>query len=247
MDLTQISVPLLATFAVGGVLYVFVYPLLSGDAKAEKRKAALQTRSPVQAALRVNDAAKRRKHVTDSLKEIDARAKNKKISIETKLTQAGLDWTKKKFITVSVIMGIVLSVTTFVLGGGPIMTFAMAMIGGFGLPAWYIKHLKNRRIKKFVAAFPPAVDIIVRGIKAGIPLGDCIRNIASEAAEPVKSEFRSIVEAQTMGPLRRGGRRTHRRSRADTRGQLLLHRDQYPSEGRRQSRGGFEQPVERAA
>ena len=43
------------------------------------------------------------------------------------------------------------------------------------------------------------MDIIVRGIKAGLPLGDCIRIIANEGAEPVRTEFRGIVEAQSLG------------------------------------------------
>ena len=56
-----------------------------------------------------------------------------------------------------------------------------------------------RRMKKFIVEFPNAVDVIIRGVKAGLPLGDCIRVIAAEAAEPVRSEFRRIVEAQAIG------------------------------------------------
>jgi tight adherence protein B len=55
------------------------------------------------------------------------------------------------------------------------------------------------RLKKFVDEFPNAVDIITRGVKAGLPLGDCLRVNAAESAEPVRSEFRQIAEAQTMG------------------------------------------------
>jgi tight adherence protein B len=54
-------------------------------------------------------------------------------------------------------------------------------------------------LKKFVDGFPEAIDIIVRGVKAGLPLGDCLRIVANEAAEPVRSEFRQIVETQSMG------------------------------------------------
>jgi tight adherence protein B len=54
-------------------------------------------------------------------------------------------------------------------------------------------------VKKFVDNFPEAIDIIVRGIKAGLPLGDCLQIIATEAQEPIKTEFRLIVESQSMG------------------------------------------------
>jgi tight adherence protein B len=80
------------------------------------------------------------------------------------------------------------------------VTAAAALFaGGFGLPRWILTFLKRRRISRFIEELPNAMDIIVRGIRSGLPLGDCLRIIASEAREPVKSAFRSIVEEQTVG------------------------------------------------
>ena len=62
-----------------------------------------------------------------------------------------------------------------------------------------LKFLKKRREAKFLQAFPDAVDTIVRGIKAGLPLLDSLKMIATDAPEPLKSEFRAIVETQTVG------------------------------------------------
>src|SRR4029077_20114782 len=59
--------------------------------------------------------------------------------------------------------------------------------------------LKKRREQKFLHNFPDAVDVIVRGVKAGLPLGDCLRIIAAEAQEPVRGEFKVIVESQQVG------------------------------------------------
>ena len=67
------------------------------------------------------------------------------------------------------------------------------------MPRWLLLFLKKRREAKFLHHFPDAVDIIVRGVKAGLPLGDCLRIIATESPEPVKGEFKTIVEAQTVG------------------------------------------------
>ena len=67
------------------------------------------------------------------------------------------------------------------------------------MPRWLLSFLKKRREKKFLAHFPDAVDVIVRGIKAGLPLLDSLKIIALEAQEPIKSEFRAIVETQTIG------------------------------------------------
>jgi tight adherence protein B len=62
-----------------------------------------------------------------------------------------------------------------------------------------LSFLMKRRIKRFIDEFPNAIDIIVRGIKSGLPLADCLRIISMEAREPLKGEFRAIVEAQTLG------------------------------------------------
>ena len=82
---------------------------------------------------------------------------------------------------------------------GLLMALAMAFIAGIGVPLWLLKFLKKRRENKFLASFPDAVDIIVRGIKAGLPLLDSMRIITTDAPEPVKSEFRAIIETQTIG------------------------------------------------
>jgi tight adherence protein B len=199
MDIHGLLVPILATVTVAGVLFAVLDPLLSGG-QAEKRKAALQARTPrVQANRGGNDPAKRRKQVADSLKEFDSRSKTKVVSFESKMAQAGLSWSRPKFITISVIVGAVCGVLGYVLKGNPLIAIGMAISGGFGGTRWFIGYRRDKRLKKFIDGFPAAIDIIVRGIKAGIPLGDCIRNIAAEAEEPVRTEFRQIVEAQSLG------------------------------------------------
>ncbi|MDP9025918.1 MAG: type II secretion system F family protein, partial [Candidatus Eremiobacteraeota bacterium] len=173
--------------------------MLSGEAKAEKRKMALQTRVPAQLAMRVNDTAKRKKQVADSLKELDAKKRSRKITLEARIVQAGVDWSRSKFYVISLCIAIFAMLLTWFTNGSPFLTVCAGIAGGFGMPRWILNYLRKRRIKQFLAELPSAVDIIVRGIKAGIPLGDCLRNIATESAEPLKSEFRGIVDAQAMG------------------------------------------------
>jgi len=190
----------LATIAAGGLLYVFAYPLLSGEAKAEKRKVAfLSPGTTRKITERQVDAGARRKQITDSLKEIETRNKRKKVSLEGKLIQAGLVWSRNTFILYSVIAAISFGFLLYLVERNLIVAVAATAVGGLGLPRWYVSFKAKRRVKKFVDGFPEAIDIIVRGIKAGLPLGDCLRIIASEAQEPIKTEFRMIVEAQTMG------------------------------------------------
>ena len=70
---------------------------------------------------------------------------------------------------------------------------------GFGLPRWVLNFLVTRRQKAFVEEFANAIDVIVRGVKSGLPINDCLRIISHEAAEPVRTEFRDLVEGQKIG------------------------------------------------
>jgi tight adherence protein B len=199
-DLNSLLLVALAATATGGVLYVFVYPLFSGEAKAEKRKAALLTSSTARKISdRQIDANTRRKQVADSLKEIEARNKRKKVPLETRITRAGLSWSRRQFIIYSVVAGIFFAVLIYMLAGHWSLALGGAVIGGLGVPRWFLNFSAKRRLRKFTDEFPEAIDIIVRGVRAGLPLGDCLNVIANEMRDPIKTEFRLIVESQAMG------------------------------------------------
>ena len=189
----------LATVAVGGVVYVFVYPILSGERKAEQRRANVAKSEPAARAARGGNQKSRRDTVESTLKELDLRHKQRdKVSLTTKIARAGLDWSKRQYIVISAVLGVVLFLVVAAVGG-LLPAIAVGFAGAFGLPMWTLGFLKRRREAKFLNAFPDSVDIIVRGIKAGLPLLDCLRMITTEATEPVRSEFRAIVETQAIG------------------------------------------------
>jgi len=189
----------LVAFAFGGVAWVLLYPILSGERKAERRMASVARSEPV--ARPVRGAQKpRREQIEGTLKELEQRQKKaKRPPLSVRLGQAGLSWSKRQFIVVSVVIGFVAFVIGFLAGGGIISAVAFGFAGGFGIPNWLLKFLKKRREAKFLNGLPDAVDVIVRGIKAGLPLLDSMKLIATEAPEPIRSEFRGIIETQTVG------------------------------------------------
>jgi tight adherence protein B len=180
--------------AVGGLAFV----LVSGDSRAKKRQEAL-TKGVVKVRDTSPDKGARRKQITESLKELEERNGRRKITLQTKIQQAGLSITPQQFFMFSGVGAVVVAALIFVLTGSPFIAAPAALIGGFGIPNFLLSYLRKRRIGKFVAEFPNAIDVIVRGVKAGLPLGDCLRVVASESAEPVRGEFRQIVEAQALG------------------------------------------------
>jgi len=199
MNIQALSLAFLAATALGGLAWVFIYPLLSGEKKAENRRASVARPEP--AARQVEKSQRsRREQVEGSLKELEARRrKESKIPLSTRLTQAGLGWSTQKFMIVSGILAAVCFAMTLVLGGGLIGAGGLAFAAGFGLPRWILGFLKKRREKAFLRALPDAVDVIVRGIKAGLPLFESIKVVAADSPEPLKSEFLAIIETQAIG------------------------------------------------
>ena len=197
-DQQSIMMFVLAATAIGGLAWVFVYPVMSGERKAEKRQASIARAEPIQRAVR--NQKSRREQVEESLKELEVRQrKSTRPPLATRITQAGLTWSKRKFFLIAAGLGIVAFLAVLVSGLGLLPALGFGFAAAFGLPFWMLSFLKKRRETRFLMAFPDAVDVIVRGIKAGLPLLDSLKMIAAEGQEPVKSEFKTILETQTIG------------------------------------------------
>ena len=199
MNMQALALASLAAVAIGGIAWVFLYPLLSGEKKAESRRATVAKSEPVARNVDKNQRS-RREQVEGTLKDLEARrAKEKRIPLSVRLTQAGLNWSTQKFTVVSAVLAAVIFAAAMLGGGGLLGATGLAFAAGFGVPRWALGFLKKRREQAFLKALPDAVDVIVRGIKAGLPLFDSIKVVAADAPEPLKSEFLAIIETQAIG------------------------------------------------
>ncbi|WP_299810232.1 type II secretion system F family protein [uncultured Roseibium sp.] len=204
-QVTGLAIALLVMLAVGGVIFSLFQPQLSGSKRRDQRLQAVSERPQSEKQrkhLRDND--RRRRSIQDQLKDFEDRQKAKqhkqqKISLKVRMEQAGLTWEIKHFIIFSVICALVFLVIGFFISGNLIIIAAMTFAGGLGFPRWYVSRKRKRRFDAFLNELPNGVDIIVRGVKAGLPLGDCIKVVGREAREPVATEFRKISETQVMG------------------------------------------------
>ncbi len=201
MPMQQLAMFFFAAAAVGGVAWVFVYPLLSGERTAEKRMQNVAGPDRAAGRAAVRGAPKvRRDHIEETLKQLEERRKKQKsLSIALRIEHAGLGWSKQHFIIGSGVLGVVAFAAVFAIGGGVPAAAGLAFGAAFGLPRWGLAYLTKRRHARFLEHFPDAVDVIIRGVKAGLPLLDSMRAIVADAPEPIKSEFRAIIEAQAVG------------------------------------------------
>ncbi|RXF73641.1 type II secretion system F family protein [Hansschlegelia zhihuaiae] len=195
----KLPIVLLAAVAAGGAAYALIYPYLSGALRVEARQKMIGLDRRQAATLAAVESL-RRGQVADSLKALDERQKRiNRPSLAMRIAQAGLDWSVQRFYVASGVVAVLLGATLMVVSGDWRVGALAAFVGGFGLPRWALSFLRKRRINRFLTALPDGVEVILRGLKAGLPLGDCIRIVANEAQEPVKSEFRKIVEEQAVG------------------------------------------------
>ena len=203
-ELMQMGALALAALAIGAVAYVLLFPYFSGERHAEKRRQSVTENraARVARATQAEQVSNRRKAVVDTLKEIDERQKAKrKVTLRVRLQRAGLDITPNAYWIGSAISGVVCSVLMLVaFPSVPAITAgAGAFVGTFGLPRWVLNRLAKRRQNKFMEEFANAIDVIVRGVKSGLPLNDCLGIIARESPPPISGEFQELVEQQRVG------------------------------------------------
>lgn len=201
-ELVQFAAIALAALAAGSVAYVLVVPFFSGERKVSKRVSEAAAGQAVvrQRAGGAPQLQTRRRQVQETIKEIEAKQNAKKrVSLRTKLIRAGLDVRPWTYYVASVVLGIVGGLVLLAFGFPPLVAFLGMFACGVGLPRWLLARRIKSRQAKFLSEFANAIDIIVRGIRSGLPLMDCMQLIAAESPEPVCSEFAQLVEQQKIG------------------------------------------------
>lgn len=204
-DMMPLIAALLAAVAIAAAVLAFAWPYMSGEGQKEKRvQTVTESRTKkVAARSQADTAANRRKAVQDTLKDIEKRDKQEKVTLRLKLQQAGLDVTPRSFWIASAGLGVVCGASVLLSFQPTALTqigaLIAAFVGMFGLPRWVLFKMIQRRQAKFLAELANAIDVVVRGVKSGLPLNECLQVISRESPEPIASEFREVVEQQRVG------------------------------------------------
>ena len=132
MDLRSLLIVLLSVGSIAGAFYVFVFPILSGEARAEKRQQRLiaKTGAVRSASERSADVAARRKQVSESLKELEQRnQKQKKLTLENRIAQAGLSIPTRNYYIGSGVAALITATLLFAVTGNPLIALSGVLIG----------------------------------------------------------------------------------------------------------------------
>ncbi|MDO9525185.1 MAG: type II secretion system F family protein [Gemmobacter sp.] len=203
---SPIVVFVLVTLSIGGLLLALFQPRLGRSTKARQRMfLAVGGLAPVASQSAAAEGKRRKRSVDETLREMAEQqkvrtARREQPSLTRRLRQGGLHWSVATYWGISALIAVGVCVGVWS-GTGLGLVPALGLGAGLGLilPHLYVGFQRNRRFARFGAEFPNAVDTIVRGVKAGMPVGDCLRVVASSAQEPVRTEFKLVMDNQTLG------------------------------------------------
>ncbi len=120
--------------------------------------------------------------------------------LKDRLARTGRNIPLGTYVFINVFVTLAVGVVAFVVAALPLFLAALIAITiGIGLPHFVIGRLAGNRMKKFIAIFPDAIDLIVRGLKSGLPVAESINAVGAEMADPVGHEFRLAADNIKFG------------------------------------------------
>ncbi|WP_411817161.1 type II secretion system F family protein [Hyphococcus sp. DH-69] len=204
MDQQILIVGVLGVVCFIALAFVLLAP--SQKDKANQRVSALNAAKTIKRGGGANSEAQnkeRRKKLSESLAALENKTKDlkkkKRLTMDQMLEQAGLTVKRQHFYIASVVSALFFGLIGVISGQQPWINALLLVVGGIGFPRWSLNFLRSRRQKKFVAEFSNAIDVIVRGVKSGLPVNECLKIIAREAPRPVSDEFHMLTEGIRVG------------------------------------------------
>ncbi len=188
----------------GGLLALMVmgYVLMTGSSPAKESQRRLQavryrhsesTTDKVESQLKKAIAARKPKQFTR------AGADSRLAALQLRLDRTGMGWSLAQYFYASLGIAVVLTALLYLKTDAAMLSLGIGLLAGAGLPHMVVGHFIKRRTNQFNAKFPDGIDLLVRGLRSGLPVTETLGVVASEVPGPVGSEFRAVVERIKIG------------------------------------------------
>jgi tight adherence protein B len=119
--------------------------------------------------------------------------------LRLRLAKTGKKWTLQQYFYASIGIGVVVAALLLIRGAPAYLAIAVGAFSGLGLPHFAVGFLINRRIKQFTSNFPDAIELLVRGLKSGLPVAETLNVVSKEIPGPVGEEFKMVTEKIKIG------------------------------------------------
>lgn len=220
-DLQQILLQILVFIACGGLVAALVLPFfVNAGAEDRVRTAAgrwssLQTAKQAAASgLVANQKDDRRQQIQEAIDQFEEteRKRRQRVTLRVLIAQAGLEISVRRFWIASAVVGIIAAAFALFLNAPIYLVLLSGVVGLLGLPRWFLAFLRRRRRNAFVNQLADAIDVMVRGLRAGLPVTEALKLIAEELGPPVGPEFMRVVDGLRLGlTIEQGVDRMHER------------------------------------
>lgn len=119
--------------------------------------------------------------------------------LQGRLEIAGMSITPQKFLIRALMIGLGVALLLLLAGKSLLLALLVGILLGLGLPHFYVGRRIKKRQLMFLKQFPEAIDLIVRGLRAGLPVGESFQTVAKEIPAPVGSTFGTISQQVQLG------------------------------------------------
>ena len=220
-DLQQLALQVLVFIACGGLVAALALPFLVNSGADDRIRVAAGRWSSLQKAkqavasgLAADQKDDRRKHIQDAINQSQdtERKRRQRVTLRVLIAQAGLEISVRRFWIASAVVGLVAVAIALILKAPLYVALLSGIVGLLGLPRWFLAYLRRRRRNAFVHQLADAIDVMVRGLRAGLPVTEALKLIAEEIGPPVGPEFLRVVEGLRLGlTIEQGVERMHER------------------------------------
>lgn len=120
-------------------------------------------------------------------------------ALEVRLRRTGKDWSVANYLYVSLGLAVVVTALLYLQTGAALLSLGIGILVGAGIPHFVVGRMINGRLAKFNAKFPDAIELLVRGLRSGLPVAETLAVVSQEVPGPVGVEFRQVVERIKIG------------------------------------------------
>jgi tight adherence protein B len=203
MDPVTIAIFLGVLASLVVVMLALWWPAMQARKRERQRMQALRRRFAKEAETldeRMASVKRSQGNGNPTLDRLAARFIPRPAVLADRLQRTGYNVSLGAYVGGSLGLALVATLAMTVAAGLPLaLGLLIGLIAGLGLPHFAVSFLIARRKKRFVALFPDGIDLIVRGVKSGLPITEGMKNVGTEIADPVGVEFRAITDAIRFG------------------------------------------------
>lgn len=173
--------------------------LSGGNKESKQRLSKIKARYTESGpAVQTNTSIRKNQAATGLLGALDGLVPRRD-ELDKRLKRAGLTVTLGKFAMIMLGFAAFMMLALLAIGTPLMLSVTGGLSLGFGLPLMVVNSMVKRRISAFTKQFPDAIDMMVRGLKSGLPVSECIQNVGQEMAAPTGLEFATVTDQMRLG------------------------------------------------